>query len=181
MNTIIKITLIIFLSIANINNFVFANDDITRIKGKGLAADYYPIYVDNQPRFIKSETAHNCFIGSAVDLDLPGCQEYTVYTPPSCSNDFYSCDEGEVLGELKEKDDVAVWTCQNKRGDKEICDKMKNNNNEPLVDLCGNDLYSCKNGSKLENKNTFNKSWVCKKTYDEMKSRKFSCQNYNLY
>lgn len=181
MNTIIKITLIIFLSITNINNFVFANNDITRIKGKGLGSDYYPIYVDNQPRFIKSETSHNCFQMSAVNLDLPGCQEYIVYTPPSCGNDFYSCDDGEVLGELKEKDEIAIWTCQNKKGEKEICDKIKKTNTEGLVDLCGNDLYSCAHGSKLEHKETFNKSWVCKKTYDEMKSKKFNCQHFSNY
>tara|TARA_B100002019_G_scaffold262512_1_gene249957 strand:- start:1277 stop:2326 length:1050 start_codon:yes stop_codon:yes gene_type:complete len=177
MNTIIKITLIIFLSIVNINNFVFSQD-ITRTKAKGLAADYYPIYVDNQPLFIKAETAHNCFQMSAVDLDLPGCQEYTVYTPPACGDDFYSCDNGEVLGELKEKDDQAIWTCENKKGEKEICNKTKEPNNDN-TNFCGSSKNSCINDSEL-NSSGFRDSWTCKKVYDEMKSKIQRCSKLSL-
>lgn len=177
MNTIIKITLIFFLSIANINNFVFSQD-ITRMKGKGLGADYIPIYVNGMTKFIKKGMAKNCFQGSAVDLSLPGCQEHIIYNPPSCGTGFYSCSEGNVSGEIKDDDKTAFWNCV-KGSDVENCEKDKEDNND-ISDLCGNSFASCLNGSTVSSQNNLTNSWTCEKHYDQIESKTQNCQKITL-
>lgn len=176
MTNIIKITLIIFLSITSFNNFVFSQENIKITKGSGLYSDYFPAYKNGRAIYIHKSDIDRCFQDSAL---LKECQEFEIYNPPKCGSDFYSCEDGDVLGALKNKDDQAIWTCENEKGEKEICNKTKEPNNDN-TNFCGSSMSSCINGSELNSSSSITDSWTCKKVYDEIKSRIQRCSKKSL-